>query len=574
MTRTSQLLVRTPLTRVTLNKLAVYLKWFRVARLVFFGLAAIVFVQLLYPREVTRPFARMDSTKLGLKTASSIKKQLTAADNLPRKVKVGQKAYQLSLASAGIRSDAAATASQAVDYSLKERLVPFSVFKKTAAEQIRGVDTAKLDQVVDQLVNQNAKAANNPSVVLAPSGFVVKPGNEGVAFDKAKLKAELINLDTKKQSLEYSGEVVKLTVDEHKLQTAVAAANQQAGRQLTLNIQGKTYLVDASTIRNWTKINIDQNSGAISTTYDLSAIKAWLSANTQAVIKPAVATQTLVIDDAVAQNQPGQAGIVVDQTKTAAAINQALTAKTDKAEGAVAATPVPVQVTRKYSPTSRGLQLIINKWSKAHPGMSAGVVFKEVGGQGRQAALNADRRFFPASIYKLFTTLFLVTQIGQGQIDPNSQILPGKTIAGCMYAMIVVSDNACPSAVGSTYGWSNIGALARARGFGATTLSGTLATTASDVANYLTGLVNGSLMPANDSAVLLDRMQRQVYRSAIPAGSPGCTVADKVGFVDNYWHDAAVVSCPKVKYVLVVFTQNGSPKAIKDLALQVNNLIK
>jgi len=135
--------------------------------------------------------------------------------------------------------------------------------------------------------------------------------------------------------------------------------------------------------------------------------------------------------------------------------------------------------------------------------MTAGVVFKEIGGQGKQASLNADHQFYPASLYKLFTTLYLATEIAQGHIDPNSQILPGKTIANCMELMIVVSDNNCPKAVAQTYGWSAIDSTAKSRGFAATSLNGVLSTTPNDVANFLTALDNGSLLSPADSSTLL-----------------------------------------------------------------------
>jgi hypothetical protein len=91
--------------------------------------------------------------------------------------------------------------------------------------------------------------------------------------------------------------------------------------------------------------------------------------------------------------------------------------------------------------------------------------------------------------------------------------------------------------------------------------------------SYLSKLNAGSLMNATDTASLLDKMQRQVYRSAIPAGSVGSTVQDKVGFYGAYWHDAAIVHTAKATYILVVFTNGPGAGAIKDLAAQIQQTI-
>lgn len=61
-------------------------------------------------------------------------------------------------------------------------------------------------------------------------------------------------------------------------------------------------------------------------------------------------------------------------------------------------------------------------------------------------------------------------------------------------------------------------------------------------------------------------MKRQIYRSGIPAGSHGAAVADKVGFLDGYLHDAGIVYSPKATYALVIMSSGSSWSNISDLA--------
>ncbi len=577
MSLTTKLLLRTPITRLNINSLAVCLKVIRLLRQTtmagFMVLSLVTAAQMVYPMGLARPFTKLDSTYVGLQSSGTIKAGLQSSDTAEHTLTVGKASYRASSASVGIHSNLTASISQATGYSLRERLVPFSMFKSVQVKSIKNINEATLDQTVKKYVSQNTVLPTNPAVALTSSGFVVKPGAQGVSFDQARLKAMLINVSSGADELNYKGQTVKPAVDEQKLHAAVVAINTQSVRQLILNVAGKPYLASPDVLRSWTNITTDEKTGVISISYDAAAIKAWLAANVPGTLKAAIPTKTVVVDDAVVQTLPGQAGMTVDMDKTAGVVSQALAAKADKADAVIAISAIPVEVTRSFSATSHGLELVIANWSKANPGMTAGVTFREIGGQSRQASLNGDLQFLPASVYKLFTTLFLATGITQGQINPATEILPGKTIASCMESMIVVSANDCPLAVASTYGWPAIDAAAKSRGFSATSLTGQLATTTNDVANFLSALDSGSLLSAPDSSALLDRMQRQIYRSAIPAGSPGCTVADKVGFVDTYWHDAAIVTCPHAKYVLVVFTKHGSPQAIRDLAGQISSLL-
>jgi beta-lactamase class A len=118
--------------------------------------------------------------------------------------------------------------------------------------------------------------------------------------------------------------------------------------------------------------------------------------------------------------------------------------------------------------------------------------------------------------------------------------------------------------------------MIKAAGFKSTNIDnsggGYMSSTASDIAKLLKGFYDGSLLSASSTAYLFNLMENQVYRSGIPAGSPGATVADKVGFLDSWNHDAAIVYGPHTTYILVIMTTNSSFSQIKDLSSQIYNL--
>jgi beta-lactamase class A len=136
--------------------------------------------------------------------------------------------------------------------------------------------------------------------------------------------------------------------------------------------------------------------------------------------------------------------------------------------------------------------------------------------------------------------------------------------------MIVNSDNACAEWFGQGIGWNTITNEARAIGASRTTLSRPFISTTNDMALFLQKLESNQLGLSEPSrARLLDAMKRQVFRKGIPTGT-GVVVADKVGFLEGYLHDAAIVYSPSGVYVLVIYSNGSSWNAIADAARQIH----
>lgn len=96
-----------------------------------------------------------------------------------------------------------------------------------------------------------------------------------------------------------------------------------------------------------------------------------------------------------------------------------------------------------------------------------------------------------------------------------------------------------------------------------------MSTTAQDEANMMEKLYNGSLLTSANRDFLFGFMNRQIYRSGIPAGSKGSVVTDKVGFLESWNHDMAIVHSPKSTYVLIVMSKYSSFSNISVLASRV-----
>lgn len=122
--------------------------------------------------------------------------------------------------------------------------------------------------------------------------------------------------------------------------------------------------------------------------------------------------------------------------------------------------------------------------------------------------------------------------------------------------------------MGTRIDWANLNNQLKAIGLTCTNISTAWYSCANDEALFLQKLETGQLLTGGAKARLLDAMKRQVFRSGIPKGT-GVVVADKVGFLEGYLHDAAVVYAPKGTYILTIMSKNSSWANIADAAQRI-----
>ncbi|HMS93291.1 MAG TPA: serine hydrolase, partial [Candidatus Saccharibacteria bacterium] len=97
-------------------------------------------------------------------------------------------------------------------------------------------------------------------------------------------------------------------------------------------------------------------------------------------------------------------------------------------------------------------------------------------------------------------------------------------------------------------------------------------TTARDLRTFLLGVNDGSIVNGAQRDRLLTALSSHSFRQGIPAGSKG-TVQDKVGFLWDYTHDAAIVRHPRGTYVMVVMTKGQSYARIAAITREVEKIM-
>ena len=222
------------------------------------------------------------------------------------------------------------------------------------------------------------------------------------------------------------------------------------------------------------------------------------------------------------------------------------------------------------------LQPILDAWNADHPGQKWAVAAKSISGPTFEARLNAEREFESASIYKLFLTLPLFMQIPVEQ-QPNINVMVNgsqKSIASCVDLMLRLSNNECGESIGYYVNWKKADIALKQHGFSHTIFAqkSGLKTSAGDTATFLEKL-HGDMFTRTAKEVIMKSLHQQRWRDGIPAGCPGCTVANKTGQIHDVVHDAALVQYKGGTYVLVIFSENGSFKQIAQLTGQIQQKI-
>ncbi len=168
----------------------------------------------------------------------------------------------------------------------------------------------------------------------------------------------------------------------------------------------------------------------------------------------------------------------------------------------------------------------------------------------------------------------VLKRIESGEYSWSDQISGGRNLEKCFDDMIVKSDNACAEAFVAKIGYKVLTTEAQTIVSTSTTFldSESYKTTAGDLTTFMASLATQQIpLSATSQSTFLNALRRNVYRQGVPAGASG-TVADKVGFLDGYLHDAAIVYSPSGTYALSIMTNNSSWANIAELTQQIEKL--
>ena len=292
--------------------------------------------------------------------------------------------------------------------------------------------------------------------------------------------------------------------------------------------------------------------------------------------KVAVAPQSVtvtVVDGNETGRSGGANGSALDTSAVTDALSVALIDGAKPATVTAAMQPVAPGITyaRSYTNSQEGLRAYV---AYATSTQNVRIVVQQLDGPGWGASGRADESLPSASTYKLFVAKMLFKKMDEGAIHWDDPILD-TNVSGCFDRMTIASTNPCAVEWLQQFGRDNMNDYVHSLGFsGGTSFTHPTAvhTTAGDLAKFMIGLENGSLIGGDYRNRLYQSLSSHPYRNGIPTGVKG-TVYDKVGFLWDYVHDSAIVYGPKGTYVLVIMTKGYSYAYIANVARQIESIM-
>lgn len=534
--------------------------------------------QLLYPHSKGLPLARMGTESVALQTEEALSAKVHALfQDTSVTVQSGDRRETTSLAEAGAELKGDRMVREAIEYPLWQRFIPFSIlFHSPDLERLR------VDFNQDQLTQYAQKVASQLTVVPVDAALSIIEGKLVVteSHDGRVVTADMVREQI--QHARFTGKQTTL-----RLQVAATApkrgmkdiepvrsqAERYIAHEITLKDRNdKSIAVEPIDIARWLSTDTDESGKVVLVIKD-EAVAAYTSRiASQTDIKPGVIRAKLM-DGVEVSRTTAASGLGVDQAKLAEALKAAVASEPREATIKLVMKPVapPVSYDRSYSSSRAGLQAYVD-----YVGQSSNtrIAITQLDGNGWSVGARANEGAVAASTYKVFLSLVLFDKVRTGELHWNDSI-QGYDMATCLEKTIVLSANECAEELLGKFGRTNINNFLYGKGMSrATTFTNPTATqsSAADLNRLMIGIHNGTLLSGDDRSNLLEKMERQIYRRGIPAGSKG-VVQDKVGFLWDYLNDSGIVRHPKGTYAMTILTKGSSWENIAQITRDVEGIM-
>lgn len=571
-------------------------RWYKKARLftllhkqqLLFGvggfLALLIMTQLFYPSSYVLPYASIDSIAVGGMPAKAATQALDDRyKNTTMNVYFGDtaKAYR-SLKPVDIKLTISNEQRVAdLGYPWYLRIIPGSiVWAHLAAKPASAPDYNVTSEAVKSYVTRelgescNVQPANASFKANSGKLEVISSTNGGtceVATVVAKLSAArpTINSDNR---VVIPVKVIKPAISNEKAKAMVELLNTKLSGGVAIAAGASPHTVPAAEVMNW--IDPVELGDSLSFNFNSERAGGYLRQHIGPQVEVKAGVSKVTTHDFVeTARQDGLSGKMLDVVATLQQIKEFIEAKRTSITAATRPIAPTVEYTRSYSSTDTGLSALLKHYAESRTG-TFGISLIELSDKRRRASYQDDKTFTTASTYKLFVAYSTLKRVEEGAWQWSDQTQGGRNLEKCFDDMIVRSDNACAEAMLQKIGFKAATSEIQALGLKNTTfLKGdTPLTTAGDLSMFNAMLQSNQMLSQQASRDrLINAMKRNIYRQGIPAGT-GSQVADKVGFLDGLFHDAAIVYSPTGPYVLTIMSDGSNWATIAELTKQIEAL--
>ncbi|MGB4768715.1 MAG: serine hydrolase [Candidatus Saccharimonas sp.] len=539
---------------------------------------AVVVLQLLYPVDRSLPLAMIAGEYVGWRTHDELaaytqeKFQATTA-----RLQTGKSSSTFVLATAGADIDTEGIVAQTQDYPLLWRYIPLSLLWQPVQVHDYGLSYSHeiLGDFGDKQATMLAVKPVNARLEIQKGKLVAVDDTSGVTVKADDIRERLrtlvphygreniINLDTK-------------VIPPERPASDFADVRERAEAVLThevrVEVGGKTFTPSVDERASWLRIGSDEHDKP-TLTLDEAAVAKYLDTIDASVGTPAGTTHVTITNGRETARTVGISGSAVTRPPFIATLQQWVsTGETPVRQVLALHDTSPVVIyNNKYTASQEGLQAYLDDTAKR---MDVHIALRQLDGARWSASVRADDSIPSASTYKLYVAKWVFTQMEAGKIGWSDPILD-TTVTTCFDRMTIASTNPCAQEWLRQYGRDNMNQFVYGLGFSAgTSFTNPVAThtTANDLLKFMVGLNDSSLVSGTYRDRLLHSLSVHPYRYGIPTGSKG-RVEDKVGFLWDYVHDAAIVHHPKGTYAMVIMTKGQSYARIAELTREIERIL-
>lgn len=546
---------------------------------VFFTITGIIAAQLLYPPDRALPFSYIDGESVAWQQENEVMtraEERFQATRLKLTIESG-KTKEYTLAAAGAHIEADQIAKSATHYPFWQRYIPLSVLMP---RQYNSHDSVHFTSSV--MEKFAAKVADDLNYTPQDARLQIKDGKleahsetSGRTVDSKALVKHLKGkavADGKTTSIIVPSRSVAPKTTANSLKDVRSQAERALAIPLTLTSEGKIFTPPPSERASWLLLGEDEDAKTV-LRFDAEAFNKYLAKLDEEVGVLAGQTRITLVDGRETARQAGASGRTIDTAAVRAVVQAHVLEGTGESTVELPFHPTSPQFlyNESYTATQEGLRAYVNDTANRY---NTAIAIQQVGGNGWSADARADVSMPSASTYKLYIAKMLFDKMNRGEISWNDR-MQDTTVSGCFDRMVIASTNACAEEWIRQFGRTNINNTLYGLGMsGGTTFTHPVAThtTARDLRTFLLGVNDGSIVNGAQRDRLLTALSSHSFRQGIPAGSKG-TVQDKVGFLWDYTHDAAIVRHPRGTYVMVVMTKGQSYARIAAITREVEKIM-
>lgn len=539
---------------------------------------AVVVLQLLYPVDRSLPLAMIASEYVGWRTHDELaaftqqKFQATTVQ-----LQTGKSSTTFVLAAAGADIDTEGIISQTQEYPLLWRYIPLSILWQPVQVHDYGLSYSNtvLKDFGDVKAKELAVAPVNARLGIQEGKLVAVDDSTGVAVNAGDIRDRLRKLEPRygqKNSINLDTRIVPPERPASDFADVRERAEAVLSHEAVVEVNSKAFKPAVAERASWLRIGTDQQ-GKPTLTLDEAAVGKYLDSIDAVVGTPAGITHVTITNGRETARTVGASGSAVTREPFVTALQQWVASGTTPTRQVLALheTAPIVMYNNKYTASQEGLQAYLDDMAKR---MDVHIALRQLDGARWSASVRADDSIPSASTYKLYVAKWVFTQMEAGKIGWSDPILD-TTVTTCFDRMTIASTNPCAQEWLRQYGRDNMNQFVYGLGFSAgTSFTNPVAThtTANDLLKFMVGLNDSSLVSGVYRDRLLHSLSVHPYRYGIPTGSKG-RVEDKVGFLWDYVHDAAIVHHPKGTYAMVIMTKGQSYARIAELTREIERIL-